>query len=384
MPISYQEALKIIQTHIEPLHTQQTLPLLKAVNRIASNDIFAKFALPKHPMSLKEGYGIAYDLNTTFYTLLNPPYPTPIPLGYGVRLSTGESIPEGADTIIAEEDVLLEQEDRIKIPLHVTQAQHIKKEGEDITKGELLLKKYERISAQKITALSAQGISKVKAVQKLTISILSIGSQLASGEIHNSNAMSLAARVIELGGNVGEIVICEEDETKILKALHTLVHKADCIITTGALSRHDAMCHLLETKTLLPLFHQVRITPAKPTSLTLFENRPILHLPGLPLGCMLGFEMIGVPLLRHLGHQLCIIPDFITCINQKRITCKDNSMSAIPGYSDGRNFVCAPYYEAGRLNILSQCNGYMLVEDKEMIEEGEEIPFFFFTHPPVS
>lgn len=384
MPISYQEALHIIQTQIKPLHVTQTLPLLKAINRIASSDVYAKFALPKHPMSLKEGYGIAFEPHTALYTLLNPPYPTPIPLGYGVRLSTGESIPQGADTIIAEEDVLLEHEDSIKIPLHVTQAQHIKKEGEDIAKGELLLKKCDRISAQKITALSAQGISTVKAFQKLTISILSIGSQLASGEIHNSNAMSLAARVIELGGKVGEIVICEEDETKILKALQTLVHKADCVITTGALSRHDAMRHLLETKTLLPLFHQVRITPAKPSALTLFGNRPILHLPGLPLGCMLGFEMIGVPLLRHLGHQLCIIPDFITCINQKRITCKDNSMSAIPGYSDGKNFVCAPYYEAGRLNILSQCNGYTLVEDKESIEEGEEIPFFYFTHPPVS
>ncbi|AOO64002.1 molybdopterin molybdotransferase MoeA [Sulfurospirillum halorespirans] len=384
MPISYQEALQIIQTQIQPLHVNQTLPLLKAINRISSSDVYAKFALPKHPMSLKEGYGIAFELHTMTYTLLNPPYPTPIPLGYGVRLSTGESIPEGADTIIAEEDVLLDQNECIKIPLHVSQSQHIKKEGEDIAKGELLLKKYERISAQKITALSAQGIAKVQAVQKPTVSILSIGSQLASGEIHNSNAMSLAARVVELGGKVGEIVICEEDDATILKALQEFVGKADCVITTGALSRHDAMRHLLETKALQPLFHQVRITPAKPSALTLFENTPILHLPGLPLGCMLGFEMLGVPLLRHLQHRPCIIPDFITCINQKRLTCKDNSMSAIPGYSDGRHFVCAPYYEAGRLNILSQCNGYTLSEGKESIEEGEEIPFFYFTHPPVS
>ena len=78
-------------------------------------------------MSLKEGYGIAFDANTPYYTLLSPPYPTPLPLGYGVRLSTGERIPEGADTIIAEEDAILEQEDRIKIPSHVTQSQHIKK-----------------------------------------------------------------------------------------------------------------------------------------------------------------------------------------------------------------------------------------------------------------
>jgi len=95
---------------------------------------------------------------------------------------------------------LVDHAECIKIPLHVSQSQHIKKEGEDISKGELLLKKYERISAQKITALSSQGINTVKAVQRPTVSILSIGSQLATGEIHNSNAMSLAARVIELGG----------------------------------------------------------------------------------------------------------------------------------------------------------------------------------------
>ena len=384
MLISYQEALKIIQTHIKPLQITQTLPLLKALNRISSSAIYAKFALPKHPMSLKEGYGIAYDVNTSFYTLLNPPYLAFIPLGHGVRLSTGESIPKGADTVIAEEDLLIEEETRIQIPLNITRAQHIKKEGEDIAKDELLLKKDERISAQKITALSSQGIMNVKVFKKPLISILSIGNQLASGEIHNSNAMSLAARIIELGGKIGEIIMCEEDETKILLVLKSLLKKADCIITTGALSRHDAMRRLLEKKTLMPLFHHVRIAPAKPTSLTLYENRPILHLPGLPLGCMLGFEMLGVPLLRHLQHRHCIIPDFITCINQKRIICKDNCMSAIPGFSNGRSFVNAPYYEAGRLNILSQCNGYTLVEGKEVIEEGEEIPFFYFTHPPVS
>jgi len=384
MPIPYQDALKIIQTQIKPLPITQIFPLLKAVNRIASADVYAKFALPKYPMSLKEGYGIAFDANKPIYTLLSKPYPNPIPLGYGVRLSTGERIPIGADTIIAEEDALLEHDNIIKIPLHVTQTQHIKKEGEDISFKELLLKKHERISAQKITALSSQGITKVKAFQKTTVSILSIGNQLASGEIHNSNAMSLAARIIELGGKVGEIEICEENKTKIMERLSSLSQKADCIITTGAMSNHDAMRYLLETKSLTPLFHQVRIAPAKPSALSVFESKPILHLPGLPLGCMLGFEMLGVPLLRQLQHQLCIIPDFITCINQKRIACKDNCMSAIPGYSDGRHFVNAPYYEAGRLNILSKCNGYTLVEGKEVIEEGEEIPFFFFTYPPVS
>lgn len=384
MPISYQEALKIIQTHIHPVHAKQTLPLLKTINRIAGEDIGAKFALPTRPMSLKEGYGIAFKTDATHYTLLHSPYPTSIPLGCCVKLSTGDTIVEGIDAVVADEDVMIENEETITIPAHTLKTQNIKKEAEDIVQGELLLRQYERISAQKITALASQGITHIKTLKKLTVSLISIGNQLASGAIHNSNAMTLAARVIELGGNIDVIEVCEEDEKKILTILEKLAQKADVIITTGALSNHDAMRHLLDNKTLQTLFHHVRIAPAKPSALTLFHKKPILHLPGLPLASMLGFEILGVPLLRQLQHQASIMPHMTHVINQKRLMCRDDCMSAIPGYSDGIGFVSAPYYEAGRLNILSRCNGYIMTENKEVIEEGETLPFFYFTHPPVS
>lgn len=384
MAIPYQEALQRIQTNISPLHVKQSLPLLEAINRVNTEDISAHFPLPKHAMSLKEGYGIALSSTSTHYTILKAPYPTPIPMGKGVKVSTGSSLPEGINAVVAEEDVMHLSEESITIPLHVMAYQHIKQAGEDITQGELLLKKRERLTSQKITALASQGIENITVFRKPNVSILSIGNQLASGEIYNSNAMSLAARVIELGGEINTIEMCEEDACKILNRLKAWVGTTDCIITTGAMSPSDAMHHLLITKELDALFHYVCITPSRPSALSLLEKTPILHLPGLPLGCMLGFEMLGVPLLRHLQNKPSLLPDYRLCINQKRITCKDNCMSAIPGYSDGKSFVNAPYYEAGRLNILSQCNGYTLIENQEVVEEGEEIPFFYFTQPPVS
>ena len=380
MLISYQEALKRIHTKIAPLNPKQTLPLLKTINRISASDVYAKFALPKSSISLKEGYGVALVDGQINYTLI--PYATNIETGYAVSLSTGQSIPQGINAIIPEEEALV-TEHHITIPKSVALFQHVKHAGEDICQNECILGKYERISAQKITALSSQGISSIKVFKKPHVAIISIGNDLASGHIHNSNAMSLAARIIELGGETETIEICEEDSRRVLALLETCLKTADCIITTGAMSQNDVMNLLLQTH-LTPLFHHVRIAPAKPSALTLFQDKPTLHLPGLPLACMLGFEMLGVPLLRQLQHLSSIFPDFITCTNQKRILCKPNCVNAIPGYSDGRSFVSAPYYEAGRLNILSQCNGYILVEDKEWIEEGEDIPFFFFAHPPVS
>jgi molybdopterin molybdotransferase len=378
MPITYQEALTIIQTAIQPLHHTQTLPLLKALHRICATQVHAAFALPKHSMSLKEGYGLAlcdpkqslYPLQDAIETVQN---------GQAVRLFTGDAIPEGIDTVVAEEDVVLHTDrNAIELHNHPCAAQHIKHQGEDIAQGEILLRRFERIGAYKITALSSQGIHRLKVLKKPRVTIISIGNALASGDVANSNAMSLAARIIELGGKVEAIVTCEEDTQTILSHLQTAVKTADFIITTGALSQKDAMRTLLNQSTLHTLFHEVKIAPAKPSALTLLNQKPILHLPGLPLSCMLGFEMLGVALLRHLQHYACVLPEFITCINQKRFTCRKDCMSAIPGYSDGKNFIHAPFYEAGRLNILSQCNGYMLIEGQEVIEEGEEIAFFYF------
>jgi molybdopterin molybdotransferase len=384
MPISYHEALRLIHTHVHPLHVKQTLPLLKALHRISSRDICAKMALPKYPMSLKEGYGIAFATDTTCYRLLTPPYPNPIPLGFGVKMCTGESVPEGINTIIPEEEVLIQTEDTIHIALHVNPFSHIKKEGEDSEKGDILLAKGERLSAQKITALASQGIQTLCVFKKPTVSLLSIGTQLVRGEIYNSNAISIAARIIELGGKIVDCAVCDDTQEAILTYLSTLSETSDFIITTGAMSCEDSMCRLLETRALHPLFHHVRLAPAKPSALSLFHSKPILHLPGLPLSCMLGFEMLGVPLLRHLQMHLPFLPSFISCINQKRITCKEDCVSAIPGRSDGSHFISAPHYEAGRLTILSQCNGYILSENRAIIEEGEEVSFFCFTYPPVS
>lgn len=371
MPVLYQEALKTIQTAVAPLRKTQTLSLLKAMHRISATNVHAHFALPKYPMSLKEGYGFILKEPTDDALC--------IPWSQTVRLSTGDFVPAGINAVVAEEDAHIDYEtNRMILNAKPSLYQNIKHQGEDIAKGEILLQRFERISAYKITALSSQGIHRIKVLKKPVIGIISIGEALANGHVANSNAMSLAGRIIELGGTIETMVVCRENTETILEHLHRLSSVCDCIVTTGALSHKDAMRALINQNVFETLFDRVKLTPSQPSALSLLNATPILHLPGLPLSCMLGFEMLGVPLLRHLQHYTCMLPDMITCINQKRLTCKASSMNAVPGFSDGRHFLHAPYYEAGRLNILSACNGYTLIENKEVIEEGEEIAFFYF------
>lgn len=377
MSITYQKALAIIQSHIQPLHVSQKLPLLQSINRICAEDIFAHCELPKTPISLRDGYGVHLFEGTRY--LLNHTT-TDIQSGYAYKLFTGDAIPQGVNAVIADEEIDFLDQDFICCSLHVENGRHIKCRGEDIALYERLLKQGEYLSSQKITAIASQGISHISTFEKPKIGILSISKYL-SKTVHNSNAISLGARIIELGGVVEMIQECH-DENKIIPTLKEMLKHVDFIITSGAMSACDMMSKTLENRLFTLLFNQVDIAPAKPSVLSLMNKTPILHLPGFPLSCMLGFEMLGLPILKKLQHQALPVP--ISLINTKILTCKDNCVSAIPGYSNGHSFVATAHYEAGRLNALSKCNGYIIVNQKKRVEEGERVSFFYFNHPPVS
>lgn len=377
MSITYLKALEIIQTHITPLHVSQKLPLLESINRICAEDIFAHYELPKTPISLRDGYGI-HLFGGTHY-ILNHDI-TNIQAGYACKLFTGDAIPQGVNAVIADEEIDFVGEDFIRCSLHIHNGHHIKCKGEDIALDECLLQQGEHLSAQKITAIASQGISHIATFKQPKIGILSISQHLFT-TMHNSNAISLGARIIELGGVVEIIEECH-DENNIISTLLNMSQIVDLIITTGAMSSNDMMSKTLENKIFTLLFNQIAIAPAKPSVLSFIDHIPILHLPGFPLSCMLGFEMLGVPILKRLQHQT--LPLHVSLINTKMLTCKDDCVSAIPGYSNGDSFAATAHYEAGRLNALSQCNGYILVDQKKRVEEGERVSFFYFNHPPVS
>jgi molybdopterin molybdotransferase len=373
MPLSYDDVLTIFQTDIIPREESEVLPLLSALNRIAIEPIYASFELPQSAISLRDGYA---------FRLKDGPA---IPLSLCTHVSTGDALAESIDAVIANEEALM-HEKHLLIPEGISKGWHIKKKGEDISQEECLVHAFESLSAYKLTALAAQGINKVRVLKKPRVAILSIGSTLSAlgeplmeGNLYNSNAISLSARVMDLGCEVCTIQTLGDDEVLILQTLRELHHFTDLVITTGALSYGDSIASLLSKGALEILFNEVAITPAKPSALSRIHNTPILHLPGLPLGSLLGFELLGVPLIRALMHHSTLLPQSYHHRNGTHFTCKPCCVSAIPGFSDGKTFTCAPHYEAGRLNILAKCNGYVRIERKEEVLKGEAVTFIPFT-----
>ncbi len=353
--INYEEALNIITTKLTVVSQIREIPLLDSVKHICAQDIYSKTSLPTHPIALKDGFGL----------LKNERY----------EVSTGDILKEGTFAVEA-------YEENITNPPYMY---NIKSAGEDIKKDELLLSCGELITAYSITSLASQGIKNLKVFKKPKVSILSIGDNLCpvqkdikKGEVYNSNALSLAARILEIGAKVGKVWQVKNEKTAIKEHLKELKKYSDFIITTGAMSRYDAMSQAIYDEDFKILFHKVQIAPASPTSFTIFKNTPILHLTGLPLSSLLGFELLGVPSIKIIKNESVGKTKSIYVKNKQEFTCRENCTSAIPGFFDGTSFKSAPSFGAGMLNVLAKCNGYALIKNKGTIKENELIEFFTF------
>jgi len=353
--INYEEALNILTNKLSIVSYTKNMPLLDSVKHICAQDIFATTSLPTHPIALKDGFAFFGDDK--------------------YEVSTGDILKSGTTNVVAYEDA----------DSNYQKMQNIKEAGEDIKKDELLLSRGELITAYGITSLASQGIKSITVFKKPKVSILSIGNNLCpiqkkikKGEVYNSNALSLAARILEIGAKIGKVWQVKNDKEAIKKHLLELKKHSDFIITTGAMSRYDAMSQLIYEDGFHILFHKVQIAPASPTAFSVYKNIPILHLTGLPLSSLLGFELLGVPAIKIIKNQSIGERKSLHVKNEKVFTCKENCTSAVPGFFDGISFKSAPTFGAGMLNVLAKCNGYALIKDKKTIKNGELINFFSF------
>lgn len=354
--ISYKKALEIIQKKIPYKSHTKIIPLLDSIKHVSAQDVFAISSLPLTDVSLKDGYALRKDDK--------------------YEVSTGDNLQEGTLAVIPFEEELSET---FELDYNV------KKAGEDIQQGEPLLLKGEYINANNITPLASQGIQKIKVYKRPRVSILSIGNNLCpiqkektDFEVYNSNALTFAARILEIGASVHKVWQAKNDKKDILECLDELTQKSDLVITTGAMSKHDAMNTLLSDERFEILFHKVQISPASPSALSVFQQTPLLHLPGLPLSALLGFEALGIPVLKTIKNETFASKKSLHVKNKKEFTCKESCTSIIPGYFDGISFLSAPSFGAGMLNVLAKCNGYVIVEDKQVIKEREKVEFFPF------
>ena len=315
MMICIEDAQRIILKHTAVLPVEN-VPLLQLTGRIMAEDVYAPWDIPVSDNSAMDGYAFSSHSAVCGHWLVAGFVPaggeltTPVAPGEAVRIMTGAPIPPGCDTVMPVEDVELTS-NGIRTVADVKTGAHIRKRGEDVQAGTLVITAGSVIRPQEIGLLVSMGRTGVPSYRKVRVAILATGDELleagstpTSGRTINSNSYSLAAQVLEAGGEPVLIGIAadtaEATREKILEGLN-----ADILITTGGVSvgDRDFVKESIQELGGKLLFWKVNMKPGKPVAFARLYDKCVFALPGNPVAAMVAFEMFVRPaMLRMMGH----------------------------------------------------------------------------------
>lgn len=233
-------------------------------------------------------------------------------------IMTGARVPDGLDAIVPVEHVEVLERDaagrplRIELAMPVRPGQNLRRTAEDIGRGQLALPAGHRIGAAEIMLLAGLGIGHVEVVRRPRVALLCTGRELvddfeqplAPGQIRNSNAPFLAARLAAAGAALVQRETLPDEPERFAVALDRAVDGGvDIVVSTGAVSmgRFDFVPGVLRDAGADIVFHKVAMRPGKPLLFARLANGALFFgLPGNPVSSAVGLRFFVEPALRAM------------------------------------------------------------------------------------
>jgi len=318
------EALSRVLAQAAPLPARPT-PLNEAHGRVLAADVAALRAQPPADVSAMDGYAVrAADVTKVPARLklvgevaAGHPFNGTIGAGLAARIFTGGVLPPGADTIVIQENTVREG-DTVVVTTGSGKGKHIRREGLDFKRGEILLGRGHRLTERDLALAAAMNHPALPVHPAPKVAVLATGDELVMpgcepgfGEIVYSNGyatMALARRegceVIDLG-----IVPDRLPETAAaVRRAHDL--GADMLVTSGGASvgDYDLVQKALATEGLELSFWKVALRPGRPMMNGRLGRMHVLGLPGNPVSAYVCAVLFMVPLIRRLAGRSDVEP----------------------------------------------------------------------------
>jgi molybdopterin molybdotransferase len=317
-------ALALIAERITPVVDVEAVPLSEGVGRILAARRIAAFDLPPHANSAVDGYALIHaDLSPDGDTVLpvtgraaaGHPLGRPVVRGEAIRIFTGAPMPEGADTVMMQEDCIVES-GRVRLKPGIKTGANSRRAGEDIAKGDLVVAEGRCLKPADIGLLAALGHTRLPVFRRLQVALLSTGDEvcepgtpLSPGTIYDANRHMLAALLRGLGCRVSDLGIRPDRVDSLVDSLASASAAHDVIVTSGGVStgEEDHVKAAIEQLGRLD-FWRLAIKPGRPVALGQVRGVPLIGLPGNPVAAALTFAIVARPLILRLAGATIMPP----------------------------------------------------------------------------
>ncbi len=385
--ISFGQAFDIVMSTSFRTGTE-TISYTDALDRILAGDIASDMDLPPFNKSSVDGFACRKtDIGNDLEILETIPagnWPSKrVGSNQCSRIMTGAPVPVGADCVIMVEETEMLPSGLIRFGSSFKK-ENIANKGEDVRKGELVLRAGKKIRPQDIAVMASVGQISVTVSKMPRIAVISSGSELVEpniipglSQIRNSNASQLMSQIMRAGASGNYYGIAADDEAQTFSIVERAISENDMVLLTGGVSMgdFDFVPSVLERAGVKILFTRIAVQPGKPTTFGLHSRSVVFGLPGNPVSSFTQFEVLIRPLLsKMMGYEWRPLSVNMP-MNVKFMRRFADRMAFIPvKITDDCCVSPVEYHGSAHILALAEADGIISIPvGKKIFEKGEVV-----------
>ncbi|EOC1454611.1 molybdopterin molybdotransferase MoeA [Cronobacter sakazakii] len=398
--MSLETALEEMLSRIIPLNETQTLPLLKSMGRVTARTMTSPLDVPGFDNAAMDGYAVRLAdvasgawLPVVGKAFAGQPFSGEWPAGTAIRIMTGAPVPPGCEAVIMQEEAQT-SDAGVRFTADVRAGQHIRRRGEDIRQGAVVMEAGQKLSAAELPLLASLGIAEVDVVRKPRVAIFSTGDELqlpgqplAKGQIYDTNRLAVHLMLDALGCDVVNLGIIRDDPNALRAAFQEADREADLVLSSGGVSVGEADY----TKTLLEElgeigFWKLAIKPGKPFAFGRLASSWFCGLPGNPVSAAVTFYQLVRPLIAKLSGQKDVFTPRLRVRAATRLKKSPGRLDFQRGVlrtgADGLPEVVSTGHQGSHIfSSFTQGNCFIVLErERGNVEPGEWVEVELFNH----
>ena len=318
--LSVADAKAQILEAVRPLAPKR-LPLSEAMECVLAADVASPIDLPSWDNSAVDGYAVrsadvaSADGNNPIHLHVT----SEIPAGKAptasveprtcARIFTGAPIPDGADAVVMQEDTRPHHEGYIAVVESVEPGENIRRQGDDVAKGAIVLQRGTLLGPAQIGMAAAVGAAQVSVHPRPRVGVLVTGAEivepgkpLQGGQIYDSNSYALCGWIKRAGCEPSDLGIADDTKEDLHEKIDYGLSECDAVVTVGGVSvgEYDLVKDVLTELGCEQKFWKVAMRPGKPFVFGVRGEKCVFGLPGNPVSAAVTFLVLVRPALLKL------------------------------------------------------------------------------------
>ncbi|AXY78514.1 molybdopterin molybdenumtransferase MoeA [Paraflavitalea soli] len=394
--LSVAEAKELISANTL-LGSPVAVPLEHSLAKILGSTIYASQSIPAYEQSAMDGYAFQFDgwkqqsvLEIAGEMAAGAAAPLSITAAQTARIFTGAPLPAGADTVVMQEKVRVQDNQLIIDDDELQKGSNVRSVGSEIRAGELALPQGSLLTPAAIGFLAGMGIHEVPVYPAPAITVIVTGNELQTpgkplqyGQVYESNSFTLRTALQQMQISPVSFLTVEDDFDKLLHTIAQALSSADMVLLTGGVSvgNYDYVARALEVCGVTPVFHKLKQKPGKPLYFGTRDQQLVFGLPGNPSSVLTCFYEYVYPCIRE---QMGYAETTLSAVHLPLL--HDFSKRAglthfLKGYWSEEGVKVLQAQESYRMQSFAVCNCLIVLpEDVTDLHKGQSVEVHLLPH----